>query len=97
VFIYLFSEVPQWSDRRALQVVKHFLFINVLLIWIITFVRYSKGDELLNYYSEIGFIPGFYLLTIAQCLLLAVIFALNGTWIKRYKDKRIIKNHIIKQ
>jgi hypothetical protein len=30
-------------------------------------------------------------------LLLAVIFALNGTWIKRYKDKRIIKNHIIKQ
>jgi Ni/Fe-hydrogenase subunit HybB-like protein len=50
-----------------------------------------------TYTSGISFIPSFYLLTIAQCLLLAVIFVLTGTWIKWYKDKKIIKNHIIKQ
>lgn len=55
-------------------------------------------DYLLAIYtSEISFILSFYLLTIAQCLLLAFIFVLTGTWVKWYKDKRIIKNHIIKQ
>jgi hypothetical protein len=49
------------------------------------------------YTSEISFILSFYLLTIAQCLLLAVIFVHMGTWIKWYNDKRIIKNHIFKQ
>lgn len=47
--------------------------------------------------SEINYILSVYLITIAQCLVLAFIFVLAGTWIKGYNDKRIIKNHIIKQ
>ena len=166
VFIYFLSLVPKWSGSIALQVMRYFLLTNFILIWVISLVRFSKGDELLyferaagpyaamyvvvlfcsmvlplvlfhpklgnkawvlflvsllsgfgfwmerftivmtsfhrdylsvTHTSEISFILSFYLLTIAQCLVLAFIFVLIGTWIKRYTDKKIIEPHIIKE